>query len=525
MGLFSSRQEDNGGHAAGITSLSTSPVMETNGASFDLASIVDELPTPLVVFDSDARTVLLSNKESNKLLTRLGLATDMVEKKARLGDIFEPMRGLSAPEHRTFSMSGELIDVRLIAAPLQPDGRSLQLMVWYIVTERERQRQETLKLRQMIDKMHINALLCDPESTEILYQNDASADAIASLGSTLSLAADGVIGSTVDAIFPELGDDIDRIKDPSRLPYERKTAIGDEIISLDITAIVEGDGSYIGAMMTWTITTAQDRIQTAVKAASTTIAQSLEELETRSNAVLDAAKTGSRIAESTATIFNATNETMQSISSSTQDLTSAIDEIGAQVGDASRSIGSANESVKITMEQVHALSEASAKIGDVVKLITDIADQTNLLALNATIEAARAGEAGRGFAVVASEVKALAGQTASATNEISDQISAIQKQTKSVVQSIEGIGETVRQIHENSDAVAASAQEQTRTTQSIAVQIQEAASSAQSVQQNMADMQDASEATAGSMDGMSVITQSLDNAADNLEAELAKLIR
>ncbi|MGA8801721.1 MAG: methyl-accepting chemotaxis protein, partial [Pseudolabrys sp.] len=72
------------------------------------------------------------------------------------------------------------------------------------------------------------------------------------------------------------------------------------------------------------------------------------------------------------------------------------------------------------------MDEAAGRIGDVIKLITDIAEQTNLLALNATIEAARAGDAGRGFAVVASEVKSLAGQTAKATTEISEQIAAIQ---------------------------------------------------------------------------------------------------
>ena len=89
-----------------------------------------------------------------------------------------------------------------------------------------------------------------------------------------------------------------------------------------------------------------------------------------------------------------------------------------------------------TNADVQSLATMTGKIGDVMKLINDIASQTNLLALNATIEAARAGEAGKGFAVVASEVKTLANQTAKATEEISSQIAAIQGATHKSVEAI-----------------------------------------------------------------------------------------
>ena len=106
-------------------------------------------------------------------------------------------------------------------------------------------------------------------------------------------------------------------------------------------------------------------------------------------------------------------------------------------------------------EQVQGLVAASERIGDVVSLINDIANQTNLLALNATIEAARAGDAGKGFAVVASEVKNLASQTASATEEISEQIAEIQNATGAAVTAIEGISETINQISEIGNSISA----------------------------------------------------------------------
>ena len=124
---------------------------------------------------------------------------------------------------------------------------------------------------------------------------------------------------------------------------------------------------------------------------------------------------------------------------------------------------------------VKELGEAAGRIGDVVKLITDIAEQTNLLALNATIEAARAGEAGRGFAVVAGEVKALAGQTSRATEEIGAQIAGMQRATCASIEAISAIERTIREIGNISGAIAAAVTEQGAATQEIARSVEIAA--------------------------------------------------
>ena len=109
------------------------------------------------------------------------------------------------------------------------------------------------------------------------------------------------------------------------------------------------------------------------------------------------------------------------------ELTHSIAEISRQLTHTSTIVGHATDEARSTDGEIAGLASGAQKIGDVVKLIRDIAEQTNLLALNATIEAARAGEAGKGFAVVASEVKSLAVQTALATEDIANHILAVQE--------------------------------------------------------------------------------------------------
>jgi len=138
-----------------------------------------------------------------------------------------------------------------------------------------------------------------------------------------------------------------------------------------------------------------------------------------------------------------------------------------------------------TNATVSGLAASAQKIGEVVALINDIASQTNLLALNATIEAARAGEAGKGFAVVASEVKSLANQTAKATDDIRAQVAAIQAETRSAVDAIQGISKTILEVNEISSSIAAAVEEQTAATQEITRNVHEAASGTQDVSKNI----------------------------------------
>ena len=174
-------------------------------------------------------------------------------------------------------------------------------------------------------------------------------------------------------------------------------------------------------------------------------------------------------------------QSVQTVAAATEELSASIRDISQQVSRASGMITDAVSQAGQSNERVQGLTAAAQKIGDVVKIIADIASQTNLLALNATIEAARAGDAGRGFAVVASEVKALADQTAKATEEIAGQVKSIQEATMSSAQSIQGIAETISAVSDTATAIAAAVQQQGAATLEIARNAQEATRGTQEV--------------------------------------------
>ena len=184
------------------------------------------------------------------------------------------------------------------------------------------------------------------------------------------------------------------------------------------------------------------------------LASSAASLSATSEQIASSAHDATRRAESASSAAEQVSSNVASVAGAAEEMGSSIREIAHN---AHRAAGVAIDAVTMadtTNAAISRLGESSLDIGSVVKLITEIAQQTNLLALNATIEAARAGEHGRGFAVVASEVKALANQTAKATEEISTQIQSIQAATGEAVSAIQAIGGTIAEINQISNAIA-----------------------------------------------------------------------
>ncbi|WP_398469198.1 methyl-accepting chemotaxis protein [Tardiphaga sp.] len=218
------------------------------------------------------------------------------------------------------------------------------------------------------------------------------------------------------------------------------------------------------------------------------------------------------------------SQNVQSVAAATEEITSSVNEIGRQVQESNRIAATAVQQAEKTNASITKLTQATARIDDVVKLITAVAEQTNLLALNATIEAARAGEAGRGFAVVAAEVKALASQTAKATDEISTQIAGMQAASTETVETIKEIGATITLISEVSSAIAAAVEEQGAATQEIARNVQQSAELSGQVANEVTEVNRGAAETGSASSQVLAAAQSLSMESNRLKGEVDKFL-
>ncbi|MDO8978740.1 MAG: methyl-accepting chemotaxis protein [Afipia sp.] len=254
------------------------------------------------------------------------------------------------------------------------------------------------------------------------------------------------------------------------------------------------------------------------------LSSSSTELEAAANTLTTTAESTGRISGEAANASQEVSSNVQSVAVATEEITSSVGEIGRQVQESSRIASEAVRQAQKTDTSITELSQAAARIGDVVKLITAVAEQTNLLALNATIEAARAGDAGRGFAVVASEVKALAAQTAKATDEISAQVAGMQTATQESVSSIKEIGKTITLISEISSTIAAAVEEQGAATQEISRNVQQAASLSGEVATSITDVSRGAGETGAASGQVLSAAQMLSTDSNRLKIEVEKFL-
>ena len=211
---------------------------------------------------------------------------------------------------------------------------------------------------------------------------------------------------------------------------------------------------------------------TSVAGVMGSLAESSAKMRAAAEAMAAAATSVHTEAHATSAGAAKSSQDLTAVAAAVEELTSSVGEITRQVAASADVARQAVQRAEASQSTMKGLSDATARIGDVVHLISDIAGQTNLLALNATIEAARAGEAGKGFAVVASEVKTLAAQTGKATAEIGSQIEMVRAATAEAVEAMTEIGTIIGKIDEVSAAIAAAVEQQSATTREIASSVQ-----------------------------------------------------
>jgi methyl-accepting chemotaxis protein len=263
-----------------------------------------------------------------------------------------------------------------------------------------------------------------------------------------------------------------------------------------------------------------DSFEAAVGNIVRTVSGASTELEASAQTLTRTAETTQSLSGTVAAASEQASVNVRSVATATDQLGSSIREISRQVHESSGIAVEAVKQAEKTDHRVNELLHAAGRIGDVVKLITAIAEQTNLLALNATIEAARAGEAGRGFAVVASEVKALATQTAKATDEIGTQIASMQTATRESVDAIKEIGSTIKRISEITTTIAAAVEQQGAATHEIARHVSEAAKSTALAAGHIADVDRGAGETGSASSQVLAAAQSLSRESNQLKQEV-----
>ena len=440
---------------------------KTAMADHAFKKMVDDMPVAVMTCDLKEFRVTYVNKATVEGLKAIEsvLPIKADEIVGQCVDIFHKnpqhqRRLLSDPKNLPYKgqieVGGEVLDL-YVTAIMDGDTYIGPMLTWKVITAQVKEEQRVNRLLRMMDEMPVNVMTIELENYTIDYINKTSRETLRPLQSLLPCSVDDLEGQCVDIFHKNPSHQRQLLADPNNLPHKAMIQVGEEKLDLRVSAIQDENGGYISPMLIWTLATSREQMAGDVAEVVEAVSAAATELQASSTAM--------------AATSEETNNQAQTVASASEQLRSSIQEIARQVSNSNEIANKAVTEAERSNTMIEGLREGAQKIGEVVNMIQDIAEQTNLLALNATIEAARAGEAGKGFAVVASEVKALATQTAKATEEIAQQVSEIQGSTGSAVEAIAAITKIIAEMSEISTSVSSAVEEQGAATQEVAQNI------------------------------------------------------
>ncbi|MBR0679395.1 HAMP domain-containing protein [Roseomonas eburnea] len=389
---------------------------------------------------------------------------------------------------------------------------------------------EAFSRSQMIEQLPIGVVVANPnDGFRISYANACSLDLARGMEKDMRVKPEEIVGQAIDIFYDRPAEARAILADATRLPHKSRVRMGAEVLDLNVSALRDAGGAYSGAMLAWSRVTEQARLadtfEEEVGAVVNSVAAAAGQLQHSARALTDAAAEAGREAVAVSEAGAQANADVQAVAAAAEEMAASVEEITRRVSEAAEVARRAVAEAKATDSTVRGLAEAASRIGDVVRLIGEIAGQTNLLALNATIEAARAGEAGKGFAVVASEVKNLAGQTAKATEEIGRQIAEMQGATTQAVEAIRAIGTTVDRTSDIATAIAAAVEEQGATTREIARSAAQVAQATDTVARKIEGIRAAADSTGESAGAVLQASGALSGDAETLRARADGFLR